>query len=128
MGDPIVQPSSPGIWELAERQHGVVARRQLLALGLSAKAIKHRVAKGRLHPVWRGIYAVGRPRLTAHGRWMAAVLACGPEAALSHGTAAALWGMRPPRHDEIEVSVPANVRRDRPGVIVHAEPTSARGT
>jgi len=70
----------------------VVAREQLIDLGFTPKAIKHRVAKGRLHPVGRGVYAVGRPELTQLGRWMAALLAVGPEAVLSHRSAVALWG------------------------------------
>jgi hypothetical protein len=76
-------------------QHGVVARRQLRALGFSEKAIEHRIAVGRLHRVGAGIYAVGRRELTREGRWMAAVLACGPDALLSHGSAAALWAIGP---------------------------------
>lgn len=78
-------------WELAGRQHGIVARRQLLALGFDARAIEHRVARGRLHPAMRGVYAVGWPQLTVKRRWMAAVLACGDGAVLSHRSAAALW-------------------------------------
>jgi hypothetical protein len=60
---------------LARRQHGVLARQDLLRLGLRRARIKHRVASGRLHPVGRGVYAVGRRELTREGRWMAAVLA-----------------------------------------------------
>ena len=67
--------------------------------------------EGRLHPVVRGVYAVGRPELTRHGRWMAAVLSCGPEAVLSHESA--------DRGARIEVSVPAHVARRRPGLVVH---------
>ena len=86
-------PSSAavGAWHLADAQHGVVTHGQLLRLGFSPAAIKHRVAEGRLHPLWRGVYAVGRPQLTRHGRWMAAVLVCGEGAGLSHASAAALW-------------------------------------
>src|ERR1041384_7458374 len=80
-------------WVLAGRQHGIVARRQLLALGFSARSIEHRIARGRLHPVMHGVYAVGWPKLTTRRRWMAAVLACGDEAVLSHRSAAALWGI-----------------------------------
>lgn len=65
---------------------------QLVDLGLSKKAIRHRVLRGRLHPVLRGVYAVGRPEIDRRGRWMAAVLACGPTAVLSHLSAAELWG------------------------------------
>src|SRR2546430_2172055 len=70
----IPQRTLSRICELAESQHGVVARRQLLELGLSPRSIAHRLASGHLHPAVRGVYAVGRPRLTVHGRWMAAVL------------------------------------------------------
>jgi very-short-patch-repair endonuclease len=109
----------------------VIARRQLLDLGLSAKAIKHRVSTGRLHVLHRGVYAVGRPELTQRGRWMAAVLACGPSAALSHGTAAALWGIRRAPVHEMEMSVefgercrPANIRVHRRA---HLETTTQHG-
>jgi very-short-patch-repair endonuclease len=108
-----------GLWELADRQHGVVARAQLLDLGFHPQAIKHRVATGRLHPEMRGVYAVGRPRLTRHGRWMAAVLGCGPHAVLSHGSAAALWEIGRERYGRIEVSVPEHVLRRRSGIVVH---------
>jgi hypothetical protein len=74
--------------ELAARQHGVVARRQLVALELGHRAIDYRLAAGRLHPVHRGVFAVGHRRLTQHGLWMAAVLACGVGAVLSHRAAA----------------------------------------
>jgi very-short-patch-repair endonuclease len=96
----------------------VVTRRQLLDLGLSPDAIKHRVTKGVLHPVLRGVYAVGRPDLTRYGRWMAAVLSCGPEALLSHGPAGALWGIRA-HEGRIEVSLPAGVVRRSAGIAVH---------
>jgi hypothetical protein len=71
----------------------VVARRQLLALGFNSREIEHRIATRRLHLVMRGVYAVGWPRLTQKRRWMAAVLACGEGAMLSHRSAAALWGI-----------------------------------
>jgi hypothetical protein len=84
MGSQIVHSSSRAIWALAQRQHGVVARWQLIEAGMHPQAIKHRMASARLHPVYRGVYAVGRPELTHEGRWMAAALACGPAAFLSH--------------------------------------------
>jgi hypothetical protein len=68
----------------------VITRGQLIGLGFTPKAIEHRVQKGRLHPIVRGVYAVGRRHLIREGRWMAAVLACGPGAVLSHRSAAAL--------------------------------------
>jgi very-short-patch-repair endonuclease len=97
----------------------VVARGQLRALGFTDRAIDHRIRKGRLRTLWRGVYAVGRPELTAYGRWMAAVLRCGPEAVLSHESAAGLWGIRHTTVDDIEVSVPAHVNRKQAGITVH---------
>jgi hypothetical protein len=109
-------------WELAGRQHGVVARRQLLALGFNSREIEHRVVRGRLHLVMRGVYAVGWPTLTPKRRWMAAVLACGEGALLSHRSAAALWGIGTERSDRIDVSVRRRTRLRRPGVCVRARP------
>jgi len=97
----------------------VLSRHQLRALGFSADAIRHRLAAGRLHFVYRGVYAVGRPQLSRHGRWVAALLACGPEAVLSHQSAAELLGIRRARPGQIHVSVPAHVLRRVPGVEVH---------
>ena len=107
------------VWALARRQHGAVTRTQLLALGLSRQAIEHRISRGRLYPVRRGVYALGRPELSRSGTWLAAVLACGPDAALSHTSAAALWEIRPENGGRIEVSVPASRRVSRPGIVVH---------
>jgi very-short-patch-repair endonuclease len=116
------EAEAPGrsVWALAERQHGVASRRQLLELGMSRRSIERRLAGGRLHPVLRGVYAVGRPGITRRGQWMAAVLSCGPGAALSHGSAAALWGVAPERPtDPVQVSVRRANGRGRPGVEVH---------
>ena len=88
------------------RQHGTVARRQLLADGVSAKAIRTRLGSGHLAIVHRGVYSVGHGRLTRRGRWTAAVLACGPDAVLSHRDAAALHGIRPDNRRKIDVTVP----------------------
>jgi very-short-patch-repair endonuclease len=121
MGGKSLQPSGSKLWLYAQRQHGVVARYQLLKLGYSANAIEHRLAKGRLHPVRRGVYAVGRPAVDRYGHWMAAVLSCGREAVLSHGSAAALWGIRP-AVGEFEVSVPLAVSRQQRGIVVHRRP------
>lgn len=118
-GSILQDPDPRSIWALVERQHGVIARAQLLELGLTRKAIEHRIAAGRLHPVLRGVYAVGRPRLTPHAYWMAAVLSCGPNAVLSHWTAAALWGLGRGAHGTVEVSVPAHTSRRPAGVTVH---------
>ena len=72
----------------------MISHPQLRDLGFSDKAIKRRIRSGRLHRIYRGVYAVGRPEVTQHGKWMAAVLACGDGAVLSHHSAAALWGIR----------------------------------
>lgn len=112
---------------MVRQQHGVIARRQLLELGLSARRIERRIASGRLHPVWRGVYAVGRPLLDRRGRWMAAVLACGQDAALSHGSAAALWGFGAEQSGMIEVSVSAGRRGRLQGIRVHRRTAAILG-
>ncbi len=86
---------------------------------MSGKAIRHRLEIGRLHELHRGVYAVGRPEVGPLGQLTAAVLACGPGARLSHRSGAALWGIRPQRGGLIDVSVPAHVVRNRPGIRVH---------
>src|SRR4051794_11074198 len=106
------------IGALAARQYGVVARRQLVALGLSLDAIDHRVECGRLLRLHRGVYAVGHRKITGHGVWMAAVLASGDDAVLSHRSAGALWRVREWSGRTTEVTVPRH-RRPRPGVVVH---------
>jgi very-short-patch-repair endonuclease len=118
MGQKRVQWDAESAWMLADRQHGVVCRAQLLELGLSSDSIHHRLTNGRLHAIHAGVYAVGRPRITRQAAWMAAVLACGPQAVLSHASAGALWGVCPPR-GPIEVSVPANKHPRVPRIRVH---------
>jgi very-short-patch-repair endonuclease len=112
------QTGVSGAWELAGRQHGVISRAQLDALGYGAKAVRRRLEYGRLHTVVRGVYAVGRPGLSREGRWMAAVLACGSGAVLSHGSAAALWRIGWERGGA-EVSVARSSHLKRPAVTVH---------
>lgn len=113
------QPWSGAAWALARRQHGVVARWQLLELGMSGEAIRHRLRNGRMRRVRRGVYLVGGIELTRHGRWRAALLACGPEAVLSHRAAAELWGLAKPGGGTIDVTVPAGAVRRQRGVRVH---------
>jgi hypothetical protein len=114
--------NSVEVWRLVRRQHGVITRDQLLGLGFSSKAIRHRVAIGRLHPLRRGVYAVGRSDVSDKGRWMAAVLACGEGAALSHSSAAALWRIGEELRDLVEVSLPSLSRRHRPGIWIYRRP------
>jgi predicted transcriptional regulator of viral defense system len=122
--DPVIggelrtRPIDEVIAVLAERQHGVVARRQLVALGLGSRAIDHRLECGRLHLLHRGVYSVGHRVLSQRGRWMAAVLACGAGAVLSHRSAAALWGIRPTSRPSVEVTTARRLHA-RPGLHPH---------
>ncbi len=111
------------IAELAERQHGVVSLAQLRTVGLTASGVRDRVQAGRLHRIHRGVYAVGHRRLTGRGRSMAAVLAYGSSAAVSHRTAAGLHGLRPDNRAVTEIALPRASVRSRRGVIAHAAPT-----
>lgn len=147
--------SGAGKWwavgDLAGRQHGVVSREQLRALGVSRKTINHAIATGRLYPVFRGVFVVGhaelgpqncaspggvagpaahrhptiydRPPLGTHARLVAATLACGEGSVVSHGTAGALLGLwgRPP--SEINVIAPVQAGRKVPGVFRRHVPT-----
>jgi predicted transcriptional regulator of viral defense system len=119
-----LDPIEARVAELARRQHGVVAGRQLRGLGLSPDAIGRRLRAGRLHRLHRGVYAVGHPVLNRHGVWLAAVLAI-PGAVLSHFAAAALWGIR--GSDLVEVTVGRAVR-SRPGIRIHAATLAADET
>lgn len=109
------------IAELAALQHGVVSARQLAALGVSRDAIKHRIAHGRLTRLHRGVYRVG-PLGNDFTGLMAAVLACGPAAVVSHHAAAGLHGLRPEWRGAIDVTVPHGQPRTRPGLRVHRRP------
>jgi Protein of unknown function (DUF559)/Transcriptional regulator, AbiEi antitoxin len=101
-------------------QHGVISIGQLRQAGLTDDAVLGRVRSGRLHRIHRGIYAVGHPALSLEGRWMAAVLACGEGALLSHRSAAALWKLLDPTAGPIEVSVPTTSGRTRKaGIRLH---------
>ncbi len=109
---------------VAAKQWGNITRRQLHGLGLSDSAIANRVAVGRLHRVFRGVYSVGHPPTTPHQRASAAVLACGPGAALSHGSAMTLWGYWRQWDGPFEVTVVGD-RRTK-GIRVHRSTTLRR--
>jgi len=96
---------------LAARQHGVVSRAQLLAAGATPGEITLRVRRRRLHPLHPGVYAAGHSSLTQKGRWMAAVLAAGPGAVLSHRAAAALHRLL--SSSAVEVTVTKQKRATR---------------
>ena len=103
---------------LAGRQHGVVARWQLLDLEMAPGSVKARVRHGGLHLVHRGVYAVGHRAITVESRWMAAVLAFGPDAVLSHRSAGQLWGLVPRSRIRPEVTRPRHAA-GRPHLVVH---------
>lgn len=110
-GEKCSDPADVGIAALADEQHGVVSRRQLVAMGVDRHAIDRRLARRLLVPLHRGVYAFGHRRLTTEGRWLAAVLAAGPGAVLSHRDAAALHGMRKaPESRRVSVTTSAYVR------------------
>jgi len=120
-----VRPDA-AIAALAARQHGVIAVRQLAPLGVSTTMLKKRIARGTLIRLHRGVYAVGHDRLRREGRWLAAVLAVGSGAALSHRDAATLHGLRPANDRQIDVTTSKidvttsnRGRASRPGIEVH---------
>ena len=99
---------------LATQQFGVVAARQL---GLDADAIRRRTASGRLFRIHRGVYAVGHLGLGQEARWLAAVLACGDHAVLSHRSAATFWGIR--LGELFRPEVTTEYDRRHPGITTH---------
>lgn len=105
-----------GLQRLVAVQHGAVSRAQLARLGFTRHEIAGMIRAGWLHRVHPAVYAVGRRSLGPRGRWMAAVLACGPGALLSHRSAAALHGIRRSSQEAIEVTVPSDRARALAGV------------
>lgn len=107
---------------LAGRQRGNVARAQLLDAGIGKGAIDHRIARGRLHPQFpgAGVYLVGHDVAPPLSTQYAALLACGPEAVLSHRSAAALWGFLSRQPTEVDVTVPGRIRKGPKGIRVHS--------
>jgi very-short-patch-repair endonuclease len=104
---------------IAAHQHGTIAYDQLRGVGLSPGGIDHRVAAGWLHREHIGVFAVGHPGLTPRGRWMAATLAGGEGAVLSHRSAAAHWGIG--RDGAVpSITLPGTKRRGTASLEVHA--------
>lgn len=91
-------------------------------LGVSSRGIEHRLAQGRLHPVRRGVYAVGRPELSSRGRRMAALLTCHSKAVLSHRSAAAEWGIGRERAGVVEITLAASTGPRQPDLLVYRRP------
>jgi len=99
----------------------MITRQQLLALGVSSRAIMRALRRGRLHRVHQGVYSLVRPQarppLAAE---QAALLACGPSAVLSHHSAAILHGLRSPsRASAIHITTTESHHRRHPGIVVH---------
>jgi very-short-patch-repair endonuclease len=118
MGTKRLPEWSRAAWALTRRQHGVVTRAQLLALGMPAEVIRGRLEGGRLHALWPGIYAVGRRQLGELGRFKAATLAGGGGARLAGRSAAALWRIRTQRGGPIEIAIPRGSFHRRRGIRV----------
>jgi predicted transcriptional regulator of viral defense system len=111
---------SRAAWALVGAQDDVVTREQLLGLGFTESGIRHRVATGRLHSLWPGVYAVGRRSVSRRGVLRSAVLACDHDrACLSHRTAAELLGLPLTDPRAVHVSVPDRLRRRLPGIRAH---------
>jgi predicted transcriptional regulator of viral defense system len=110
--------SDARIAAVAGRQYGVITTAQLRAASLDDSGISRRVAAGSLHSLYRGVYAVGHNRLPREAQWLAAVLAAGDGAVLSHLAAAVHWNIWRRRWNGIDVLVPGN-RRGRTGFRIH---------
>jgi len=108
------------IAEIADRQYGVITAKQLAEVGLGRAASSERTSAGRLHRIHRGVYAVGHRGPSLHGRFMAAVLACGTGAVLSHTSAAVPWELLKPIDGPVHVTTPSTSGRSRrPGIHLH---------
>jgi predicted transcriptional regulator of viral defense system len=94
------------VGEVAARQHGLITLAELFALGISSRMIESRMRRGFLIRIYPGVYAVGHRPATQDARWLAAVLACGDGAVLSHRSAAALWMVRQTSSPKVDVTAP----------------------
>jgi very-short-patch-repair endonuclease len=119
MAPPIDRSIRVAAWARAREQDWVISGEQLRALGFSPEAIQHRLDTGRLHRLWRDVFSVGRPQVTDSGRWIAATLACGEGAALSHESAGASCGMCRGGTRPVHVSVPPDRRVRLDGIKPH---------
>jgi predicted transcriptional regulator of viral defense system len=109
---------------LGTDQHTVFGLDQLAELGLSARAVQHRAARGRLHRLHRAVYGlVPRELLTREGHWMAAVLSFGDRAVVSHRTAAVLHGLMQYNGAKTDITVPGRRSWRRGNLIVHGSTT-----
>lgn len=108
--------------DLAQGQHGIVSRRQLLDFGMGRRAVVGRLERGQLHEVFRGVYVVGVRRISRKGRWMAAVLACGGDAILSHRSAGRLWRLLPLAAEWVDITCTSS-QVERRGIVGHRSPS-----
>jgi putative AbiEi antitoxin of type IV toxin-antitoxin system len=111
-------PQGQRLADLATRQHGVVSIRQLRRLGYSSSGVSRAVRNGTLHPIHRGVYAVGHIDIPLYGRCIAAVMAGGPDALLSHYSAAWMWGLSKSHPAPFHVTAPSP-RHARPPLVLH---------
>jgi len=117
-------PFDAALAALASTQHTVFELGQLRDLGLTAAGVRKRAATGRLHRIHHRVYSLVPPKLLSReGRWMAAVLACGPGAVLSHRSAAALLELRGTNRARIDVTVPTRSYREHRGIDLHRSTT-----
>jgi very-short-patch-repair endonuclease len=119
MAPPIDRSIRIAAWALARQQDWVISGVQLRELGFTPEAIQHRLDCGRLHTLWRDVFAVGRPDVTNRGRWIAATLAGGQDAALSHESAAACCGICRGGTKPVHISLPADRRVRLEGIAPH---------
>ena len=114
------------IARVAGRQKSLITASQLRALGLGGDTVRARIRKGRLHRVFRGVYALS-PSLPLFARELAATLACGDGALASHRTAGAVYAILP-QAQELHVTVPSRSGKRREGITIHRPTTAPRPT
>ncbi|HET6830145.1 MAG TPA: DUF559 domain-containing protein [Solirubrobacterales bacterium] len=114
------RPVADAVADLAWRQHGIIARRQLIELGMASSTIDDWLRSGHLHRLLRGVYAVGHRRITREARWMAAVLACPPSSVLGFGSAGQSRGIVSLQQRlALHVVIPRRAGASPDGVVVH---------
>jgi predicted transcriptional regulator of viral defense system len=114
-------PRDREIARICQSQNGLVTLEQLEAHGLTVQAVHERLLSGRLHRIHQGVYSLTPRVMTQRGVFMAAVLACGPDAVLSHRSAAYLWGMVDSWEEPIDVTAPNRRGRSPDGVAAHRD-------
>jgi predicted transcriptional regulator of viral defense system len=114
-------PRDGEIARVCHGQHGLITLEQLEAHGLSVQAVHERLLAGRLHRIHQTVYSLTPQVMTQRGKFMAAVLACGPDAVLSHRSAAYLWGLVDSWEAPIDVTAPNRRGRCPDGVAAHRD-------